>query len=156
VDAIRRRIDRHATLVVLLVVLSAATAAQKPQPLVVGHWASVPKSAPINKTVDVALRITPAEDAPSAEIQLIPSSGVTVVSGPLLWKGPLKKDQVATRRYKIRVVKAGDWTLGASITNRRTDDVQVSGAVLRIQVRNGIATFADDTPAHSDPASVKK
>jgi hypothetical protein len=147
---------QHTAVLALLLASSAVTLAQKPQPLVVGHWTNLPKSASLHKTVDVTLRITAAEDVSNAEIRLLPSPGIKVVGGPLLWKGPLKKEQDTLRRYKIQVVSTGESTLGASITNRRTDDVQVSGALLRIHARNGTATLRDDTPAHDEHTTVKK
>jgi hypothetical protein len=130
---------RRALAALFLVSLPIAAAAQKPQPVVGGRWVNVPAAAPLGRRIDLTLQIMAAADAPHIELEFIPTAGVKLLSGRT-WTGSISKGQILNRPATIEVVAVGTWTLGASITNRRAADTQVSGAVLTIRAKRHAAT----------------
>jgi hypothetical protein len=130
----------------LLLVL-VTDAATKPQTLITAAWREAPASARLGQNVPLMLRIESAADSPNVIVLILPTDGITVVDGNARWTGSLAKGQVLELPYTVRVVANGDWTLGASVTNKRADTDQVSGAVLRVRARDGVATLTPDAPS---------
>ncbi len=128
-------------LVASIVGLSLAHAADKPQPVVVGWWQGVPATAPLNRAIDLTLRVSASRDAPDLLVDILPTAGVEIVGGDAPWAGSLSKGQTRDLRVSVRFVADGTWTLGASIANRSRELPQVAGTVLTIVARNGIATL---------------
>jgi hypothetical protein len=128
-----------------LLTLVATALAAKPQTLVVAGWRGAPPSAPLGQDVSLVLRLVAAADASEVIVGILPTDGVAVVEGDRRWSGSMAKDQVLDLPYTIRVVANGDWTLGASVTNKRPDSDQVSGAVLRVRARDGVAMLTNES-----------
>lgn len=122
--------------------------ASKPQPAVVGSWQGAPSSVPLNRVLVLTLRVESAENTSNVTVEVLPTAGVEIVGGTSLWTGALSMNQVLELPVRMRVVANGEWTLGASVTNRRPKaDVQVSGAVLSVLAKNGVATLSAESPA---------
>ena len=159
---------KHACLSIRRVVIAAALAlvamavwpflaeAGKPQPAVVASWHGAPSSVPLNRVLVLTLRVESAENTSNVTVELLPTAGVQIVGGTSPWTGALSMNQVLELPVRMRVVANGEWTLGASITNRRPKaDVQVSGAVLSVVARNGVATLSVESPAASKLSSAQ-
>ena len=131
---------------IALLAIATTAAAMKPQTLITAAWRGAPASARLGQNVDLVLRIESSADSANVIVAILPTDGIAVVEGESRWSGSLAKGQVLELPYTVRVVANGDWTLGASVTNKRADTDQVSGAVLRVRVRDGVATLSTDAP----------
>jgi hypothetical protein len=140
------RFAGRALAVIAFLALTTAAAATKPQTLITAAWREAPASARLGQNVALLLRIESAADSPNVIVLILPTDGITIVDGNARWSGSLAKGQVLELPYTVRVVADGDWTLGASVTNKRADTDQVSGAVLRVRARDGVATLRTDAP----------
>jgi hypothetical protein len=135
-----------ARLVVALgaVLLPLDLAASKPQPIVVGRWEGVPATVRLGQTFTLTLRLVASRDAADVTVELLPSRGIEVTKGDRLWTGSLAARTPHQRSFAARVIAEGRSTLGARITNRENDGEQVSGVVLSVIARNGVATLITD------------
>jgi hypothetical protein len=97
--------------------------------------------------VELTLHLESSADAPQVIVNLLPSDGIGVVSGKPRWIGAMSKGQVLELPFVVQVVANGDWTIGASVSNKRPDGDQVSGAVVHVRARNGAVTFTTDAPS---------
>ena len=122
-----------------------ASARQKPRPAVVAVWRDLPSTpAPLSAVVELSLRVTSDEYAPHVTITLIPTAGLELVDTATVRQTRLDQGQVIDVPVRIRCVKNGTWTLGASVSNRHDQDEQVSGAVVWLVGKEGQVTFRLD------------
>lgn len=135
----------RAPLLLVLAALAVMTAGADAQATVAAAWRGAPPRAPLGEDVALALRLVAAEDAPEVVVTILPTDGVAVLEGERKWSGSLTKGQILDLPFTIRIVADGDWTLGASVTARRPDADQVSGAILRVRARDGVATLTSET-----------
>ena len=131
----------------LVPLLTTFAAAQKLQPATRATWQGAPSARSLNLDVDVVLHVEATDASPGTTVEILPSDGIELVSGPTSWSGALAKGGTADLPITIRVVRDGDWALGARITARTGDMTEVSGAVLNVVAANGQARFGPDTPA---------
>ncbi|MFN2446602.1 MAG: hypothetical protein ABR606_13585 [Vicinamibacterales bacterium] len=124
----------------------AGVAAAKPEPAVGGYWYQPPSSVPLGQVVELTLRIHAAENAPDVIVEVLPTAGVELMIADRRWTRALSKGDVWDLPVTVRFVADGEWTLGASITNKRREGgPQVSGARLTVLAKSGIATLTTES-----------
>lgn len=131
----------------LVPLLATAAWAQKLQPPAFATWRGAPASVLLNIDVDLVLHVQASDDALSTNVELLPSPGIELVAGEASWSGALPRGAGVDLPVTIRVVQDGEWAVGARITTRDGEAVEVSGAVLNVLARGGTAQFGTDTPA---------
>jgi hypothetical protein len=113
--------------------------------VVVGSWQGAPASVALGRSFTIVLRLTSSREARDVTVEVLSTPGVEVTSGDRTWTGSLVARNPRDLSFSVRIVANGEWTLGARITNKSKDDGdQVSGAVLSIAARDGVATLTAD------------
>lgn len=132
--ALSRRIV--SLLAIVLALLPRATAAQgKPHAVVSAVWLGAPPTATLGQDMTLTLRVS-ATTTSEVEVEILPTAGVDLVSSASTWRGRVGNGRPVEIPVTIRVVNAGDWTLGARATTRG-DRLEVAGAVLGIVADGG-------------------
>lgn len=122
--------------------------AVKPMPVVGAAFVgTVPASISLGTVVNLTLRIRAAADATDVNVEVLPETGVEIVSGSPSWSGALAANQTVDLPLSIRFIASGDYTLGARVTSRLQRGVQVSGTSLSIIASGGVVSLSTDSHA---------
>jgi len=108
---------------------------------------AIPASISLGAVVDLTLQIRAAEDATDVNVEVLPQTGVEIVSGSPSWSGALAANQTVDLPLSVRFTASGEYTLGARVTNRLQRGVEVSGASLSIIASDGMASLSTDSHA---------
>lgn len=145
-SSLRPRTRILAFLLATLLPVPTSPVVGKPLPAVHATWRQVPPPIPLGLDVTLVLRLEATADAPNVLVELQPSPGLEFVGTALSWSGGMRAGQATDLPVGVRVLADGDWTLGARVTIVAPDVTEVSGAVLTVVARDGIARFGTDTP----------
>lgn len=108
---------------------------------------AIPATAPLGAVVDLTLQIRATEDAVDVTVELLPQTGVEIVSGNLSWSGALAARQPVNLPLSVRFTASGEYGLGARVTIRMQSGFEVSGALLSIIASDGTASLSTDSHA---------
>jgi hypothetical protein len=112
--------------------LIPALADARLRPSVTARFETASESVPIGATVDVILRLTAAANAPDVTAEISAPAEVDITGGSILWSGALTAGDSVAIPLRARFIGAGEYTLGARVTNRAVGGTQVSGAILYV------------------------
>lgn len=112
------------------------------EPIVTASFEGAPESVNVGATVDLVLRLRASADAVDVTAEILPAPMIQVVGGLGRWSGSLARGSVLDIPVSVQFTGAGEYTLGARVTNRLPSGrEQVSGAVLYVSVTGDTATL---------------
>lgn len=107
--------------------------AQKKQPPVVLTFALPDETSGMQQDTSVDLTVRATSELPQVKVDLRLPAEISLISGSLSWTGALRAGEERRLAQRIRVVRPGDFTLGASAEILEGPyQGQVAGAVLYI------------------------